>query len=295
MKAEATDLVVKSNKLIEASYRLDLIEQRIILAAIVEARETGKGLNESFLTLNARKFGEMFGMNPETVYSQLKTGIEKLYERSILFYDIDPDTGGERVISSRWIGNKAVVNKPGVVQLHFNPMIVPLITRLEEKFTSYRLERIGRMTSQHAIRLYELLLQYEKIGSRVFAMDELRRILQITDMYEKLSALKRYVLKPAVDQINEFTDLTVDWKERKKGRAVTHLAFTIEMKPLLPPETPEKAEKAEKPDVAKAPEGYAPKPISRAELERLRFPKESVEGALLRLHRVLVKKKDVRV
>ncbi|GGM26004.1 RepB family plasmid replication initiator protein [Pseudomonas asuensis] len=281
MKAEATDLVVKSNKLIEASYRLDLIEQRIVLAAIVEARETGKGLNDGFLTLNSRKFGEMFGMNPETVYSQLKAGIEKLYERSILFYDIDPETGSERVISSRWIGNKAVVSRPGVVQLHFNPMIVPLITRLEEKFTSYRLERIGRMTSQHAIRLYELLLQYEKIGFRVFPMEEFRRTLQLTDMYSKLSALKRYVIEPAEKQINELTDLTVEWSERKTGRQVTHLVFTVKMKNILPIEQPSSPSKKE-------PEkDDAPRPIIKSELSRLAFPGESEKDALRRLNAYL--------
>jgi len=38
-------LVVKDNALIGASYNLDVVEQRLILLAIVEARETGKGIN----------------------------------------------------------------------------------------------------------------------------------------------------------------------------------------------------------------------------------------------------------
>ena len=40
-----TELVVKDNALINASYNLDLVEQRLILLAIVEARESGKGIN----------------------------------------------------------------------------------------------------------------------------------------------------------------------------------------------------------------------------------------------------------
>ena len=38
-------LVVKDNALIDASYNLDLVEQRLILLAIVEARQSGKGIN----------------------------------------------------------------------------------------------------------------------------------------------------------------------------------------------------------------------------------------------------------
>ena len=43
------DLVVKDNALINASYNLDLVEQRLILLAIVEARESGKGINAMIL------------------------------------------------------------------------------------------------------------------------------------------------------------------------------------------------------------------------------------------------------
>ena len=38
------NLIVKDNRLIEASYRLDLAEQRLVLLAIVRARETGVAL-----------------------------------------------------------------------------------------------------------------------------------------------------------------------------------------------------------------------------------------------------------
>ena len=39
---DMTELVVKDNALIQASYTLDLVEQRLMLLAIMEARETGK-------------------------------------------------------------------------------------------------------------------------------------------------------------------------------------------------------------------------------------------------------------
>ena len=39
----AKNLVVKDNALINASYNLELVEQRLILLAIVEARTSGKG------------------------------------------------------------------------------------------------------------------------------------------------------------------------------------------------------------------------------------------------------------
>ena len=40
-----SELIVKDNALINASYNLDLVEQRLILLAIIEARENGQGIN----------------------------------------------------------------------------------------------------------------------------------------------------------------------------------------------------------------------------------------------------------
>ena len=40
-----SELIVKDNALMNASYNLDLVEQRLILLAIIEARESGKGIN----------------------------------------------------------------------------------------------------------------------------------------------------------------------------------------------------------------------------------------------------------
>ncbi|EQA9006058.1 RepB family plasmid replication initiator protein [Pseudomonas aeruginosa] len=58
-----TELVVKDNALINASYNLDLVEQRLILLAIVEARESGKGINANDpLTVHAESYINQFGV-----------------------------------------------------------------------------------------------------------------------------------------------------------------------------------------------------------------------------------------
>ena len=43
--SKMSDLIVKDNALMNASYNLDLVEQRLILLVILEARESGKGIN----------------------------------------------------------------------------------------------------------------------------------------------------------------------------------------------------------------------------------------------------------
>uniref|UniRef100_UPI0039B7888F RepB family plasmid replication initiator protein n=1 Tax=Acinetobacter baumannii TaxID=470 RepID=UPI0039B7888F len=58
------ELVVKDNALINASYNLDLVEQRLILLAIVEARESGKGINANDpLEVHAEGYINQFGVH----------------------------------------------------------------------------------------------------------------------------------------------------------------------------------------------------------------------------------------
>ena len=235
-------LVVKSNKLIEASYRLDLIEQRIILAAIVEARESKKGLGDGFITLEVRRFAETFGMEGKGVYDQLKTAMDTLFNRFIVVRDIHPESGHERVSKIRWISKSSYIDGAGMVQLQFGQDIVPYISRLEKEFTPYRLEKIGAMSSAHAVRLYELLIQYLSLGQREIEIAWLKETLQLGDEYPRLFDFKRNVIDIGVNQINEHSDIKVSYTQRKTGRNVTHLIFNIKAKP-----EPKKAATAPKP------------------------------------------------
>ena len=62
-----------------ASYNLDLVEQRLILLAIVEARESGKGINANDpLTVHAESYINQFGVARQTTYQALKDACDDL-------------------------------------------------------------------------------------------------------------------------------------------------------------------------------------------------------------------------
>lgn len=233
MKNSKTELVVKCNRMIEASYRLNLVEQQIVLFAICRSREKQKGFSSDVpVTITAADFAAQFGTNTDRVYAQLKEALNALYARSVTLHDIDPVSGQERVTETRWISEKSYIDGTGQVQLTFTPRVIPFITRLggKEGFTSYRLEKIGGMTSSHAVRLYELLIQYLGIGRRTIEIAWLKETLAISDEYPRLDNLKRRVIDVAVSQINEHSDIRTSYTQQKTGRSVTHLIFNIKPK-----------------------------------------------------------------
>ena len=79
-----SDLIVKDNALMNASYNLDLVEQRLILLAIVEARESGKGINANDpLTVHAESYINQFGVHRTTAYQALKDACKDLLHANL--------------------------------------------------------------------------------------------------------------------------------------------------------------------------------------------------------------------
>jgi plasmid replication initiation protein len=232
MAVEKQELVTKSNKLIEASYRLTLVEQQLVLYAICRSREEQRGLSANEpVTINAQAFAAQFQLSQAHVYSKLKEAADTLYERRVIIHDIHPKTQKPRTVKTRWVSDIAYIEGAGLIEVTFAPKMIPFITRLEAEFTSYRLEKIGHMTSVHAVRLYELLVQYASVGTREMELAWLKEKLGIAGEYKAIKDFKKRVLDVALAQINEHSDIVVSHTQRKTGRVVTHLIFAIKNKP----------------------------------------------------------------
>lgn len=231
MGLDVSDLVVQSNRLIEASYRLSLTEQQLVLYALVQGREDDNLLpkNET-ITIDAKQFAAKFNISDKHVYEMLKEASDRLFDRWIRIEDIHPKTGLPRVVKTRWVSDVAYVDGAGLVEFTFAKKVLPYISRLEKEYTSYRLEKIGRMNSAHAVRLYELLVQYLTAGKRTFDIDELKAALGIPGEYAAIKDFKLRVIDPAIKQINEHTDIKVKYEQKRTGRFITDLIFTIKSK-----------------------------------------------------------------
>nr|UEJ84716.1 replication protein [SPHINX/BMMF group 1 DNA sequence] len=83
-----SDLIVKGNALMNASYNLDLVEQRLILLAILEARGSGEGINANDpLTVHAESYINQFGVHRTTAYQALKDACKDLFARQFSYQE----------------------------------------------------------------------------------------------------------------------------------------------------------------------------------------------------------------
>ena len=226
------ELVVKDNALINASYNLDLVEQRLILLAIVEARESGKGINANDpLEVHAESYINQFGVHRNTAYQALKDACNDLFARQFSYQKIN-ERGNIENYRSRWVSEIGYVDNEAVVKLIFAPAIVPLITRLEEHFTKYELQQVSNLSSAYAVRLYELLIAWRSTGSTpVIELSDFRQRIGVLDTeYKRMERFKTSVLELAIKQINEHTDITVKYEQHKRGRSISGFSFTFKQK-----------------------------------------------------------------
>ncbi|TDU18091.1 replication initiator protein [Chromohalobacter marismortui] len=219
--------VYKANALVEASYRLSLYEQRIILACISQVRRDEPLTDQKLYTISAQQIAEMTGTQLGTAYQNLKAASERLFDRRVTLHEAPNGQGSTRVRLTRWVQTVEYCDKEGAVALRFGTDMVPYLSQLTEQFTRYALADVAKMSSAHAIRLYELLAQWRGTGKREVSIEWLREALQLEDRYTNIRDFKRWVITPAIEQINEHSPLWVKWDQRKTGRRVSHLVFTF--------------------------------------------------------------------
>lgn len=234
-----SELIVKDNALMNASYNLDLVEQRLILLAIIEARESGKGINANDpLIVRADSYIHQFNVHRTTAYQALKDACKDLFARQFSYKE--RRTKGVANITSRWVSQIGYIDATATVEIIFAPAVVPLITRLEEQFTKYDIEQISGLSSAYAIRLYELLICWRTTGKTpVIELTEFRKRLGVLDTeYLRMDLLKRGVIELALKQINEHTDIKATYEQHKNGRSITGFSFKFKTKKKKAPSVP---------------------------------------------------------
>ena len=223
-----SELVVKDNALMNASYNLSLVEQRLILLAIIEARGSGKGINANNpLVVHAESYINQFGVAKQTAYQALKDACKDLFARQFSYQE--KRGRGTINITSRWVSQVGYIDDLATVELIFSPAVVPLITRLEAQFTKYDIEQISGLSSAYAVRLYELLICWRSTGKTpVIEIPEFRKRLGVLDdEYQRMERLKTSILELSIMQINEHTDITVTYQQHKAGRVITGFTFSF--------------------------------------------------------------------
>lgn len=212
--------VTKSNCLIDARYKLPVQAQKLVIACLGKIDPRHEVPRE--VNLTASEFSELMGIDIKNAHRELYKAADKLYNSDIVLHE-----NGEE-IELRWIQEKAKKLKgEGAIRLVWSDRVLRYISQLRGNFTSYKLRNIAELQSGHAIRVYELLMRFQDTGERDIFLDDFKSALGIADKYPEFKVLNRDVLKPAIKELNQRSDLVVECETIRRGRTVEKLKFSF--------------------------------------------------------------------
>lgn len=220
--------VYKSNSLVEARYRLSVAEQRILLACMSRVRRDRPITDDVLYSVTASEIAELSGTSTKQAYRELEKASLRLKRRDVRLVE-EPNGKGKKskVMITGWVQTIIYIESEGRVEIRFTKDMLPYLSQLTEQFTNYALSDIARMTSIHAIRIYEMLIQWQSIGKREFSIEWLRSALMLEDKYPSFKNFRRRVIEPAEEQINNYSPIKITWELRKTGRKFSHITFNI--------------------------------------------------------------------
>lgn len=218
-------LVTKSNELIDASYKLNVSAQKLVLACL--GRIDSRSAIPKETTITSIEYGELLGLE-NNARRDLYKAADALFKSSIKLKENNDE------IELYWIQKKVKkIKGEGSVTLVWSDDVIKYIAQLKSRFTSYKLRNIARLQSSHSIRIYELLMKFNSTGERVIFVDDFKSALGISDKYPQFKILKRAVILPAIKELNQRSNLNIKFSTIKKGRTVGALAFEFEEKSQL--------------------------------------------------------------
>jgi plasmid replication initiation protein len=213
-------VIRKSNWLITASYKLTLNEQRLVLVSIAKIPFDAVEIKRR-VVVTAKEMLDCFpDIGEKHVYEEMEKASENLFNRWIRIEDPN------QIEKFRWISAKLIYKKgEGRVGFSFSPEILPYLQQLKEQFTKYRLGDISSLKSIYSIRLFEMLMQFQNTTIVLIELNNFKERLGISEKYPVFKDLRRWVIEPAVKELNQKSHFNITFKGVREGRAIKKLEF----------------------------------------------------------------------
>ena len=116
-----------------------------------------------------------------------------------------------------------------IIFIQLNKELEKYFLNLDGHFTSFQLGFVTNFTGKYSFKVYEYLHSYLGLGKLIVKREDALKILG-NGHYHHIADFDRYVLKKAVNEINEYSDIIVKYYRRIDRKTITHYFFTISKK-----------------------------------------------------------------
>lgn len=237
--------VVQSNSLISANYNLEVVEHKIINAAIAQIRKYDEKVPMLFITY--RQIAHLCNLDEKHLHRQMSRIAENLLDKQFIIYGREKkgiaanEDEEEVVIRGHWISLIKLFGDGMSIQL--SPDLAPYILSIKRDFTDRKLEDIQKYKKEEAMR-FDLLFTsiFNKKTSRMsvpqkqdysfsvcYTINELRLMFGCWGKYERTNDFVRIIIEPSIAEINEKDFFNVSYTKKKIGKSIFSVEFNVSL------------------------------------------------------------------
>ncbi len=224
--------IIKHNKLIETSYKLNSREQFFVLYLISQISQNHSEFKEYRMHYSEiERIINFDGKRRLANKSEVFALMDKLNSVPIIYEK------GSIVGKSVWLQHVEHDTNTDDFTFSISDKLQEYLIQLKEHFTRYSLSNIVYLNG-NAIRLYEVLKRYQYKGECEITVEKLKFYLGIENKYTKFYEFKRWVLMPSQKEIEKYTDIRFEFRPcKKEKKKILSLKFYIfENEPKYTPE-----------------------------------------------------------
>lgn len=207
-----------------ASVSLSLTAKKVCMGIISQIRQEDKDVAKEYV-LHVQDFADLANMHIDDPWTVMHNAARELNRTEI---KVTNPNDLKEVTWTTFVSSLTSKKGEGAVRVHLDHRLKSYLIDLKKEFTEYMLTTALRLDSNHAIRIYEILKQYEKIGERKCTVKELREWLGLKNEYKRINDLKEKVIKVALNEISLKTDINVTISEtHRRSRQIEAWTFSI--------------------------------------------------------------------
>lgn len=232
----------QSNSIIEAKYKLKYVEKCVFAKAYMMVEEKDLDDPQRTYRIYIKDLIKDFGLsNDGMTYNNVRDWARELRKKELTFPYVDENGQVKTVYSGFFtsvIASNEVEdsNKDAYIEVEFDRRLKPYLV-VAKKYTLFNQKRYeyicSKLHNSTIIRLYEILKQYYRYNAehseKWFNVDELKEILGVSENYALYGSFKQKVLLLGQERFEQFADIRFDFIEKKKGRAISEVKFSIHL------------------------------------------------------------------
>ena len=213
-----------SNRLIEGRYNLTPVEQKVLIAMTAVISKNTKEFDK--VKIRVKDLIDFCEIEETNGYKLVKSATKQLLKRTLEIQYANGDWFG-----THWLQSAYYKHKDAVIEYEIDKNLKDDFLNLYKAYLATPAKLLIKFDNRYTPRLYNLLKKMIKVKDFEYEIEYFCDRFMLPESYRnKHTHFEKKFMKVCVDEINDKSDIFVEYKYIKEGRSYTNIHFSVTLK-----------------------------------------------------------------